>query len=71
MTDQKNMTGVLFKNDKKETDAHPDYTGNATVRGEELRLAAWVNKSKTGRSYMSVKFTEPQERKTDETDVPF
>ena len=40
--------GVLFKNQYRKTDKHPDYTGNINVEGKELDLAAWVRKSKKG-----------------------
>ena len=38
MQEQKDMTGVLFKNNSKETDKHPDYTGKATVDGKEYQM---------------------------------
>jgi len=51
-------SGVLFKNDRKETDKHPDYTGKATVNGVELRLAAWIKSGAKGK-FMSLSFTDP------------
>ena len=53
--DQKDNDLVLFKNDKKETDNHPDYKGSGRVNGVDVWLSAWVNKSKSGQTYMSLK----------------
>lgn len=74
-----NNSGVLFKNDKGDNAARPDYTGSATVEGKKYRLAAWIRESKTGGSkFLSLKLTEPaqQEQPTvaeDDTDssIPF
>lgn len=50
-------TGSLFKNDKKETDSHPDYKGSALIDGlGECWLDAWINESSSGVKYMSLKF---------------
>jgi uncharacterized protein (DUF736 family) len=46
--------GVLFKNDKKETDNHPDYTGSLDVDGDEFFLSAWIKTSKAGKKFMSL-----------------
>lgn len=54
---QKDNSGVLFKNDKRESDNHPNYKGSAMVDGSEYWLSAWVNKSKNGQMYMSVSLT--------------
>ena len=45
--------GVLFKNDRKETDKHPDYTGNIDVGGVEYWLSAWIKSGQKGK-FMSL-----------------
>jgi hypothetical protein len=37
--EKKDNSGVLFKNDKKETGNHPDYKGNITVNGQDYCLS--------------------------------
>ena len=46
--------GALFKNDKKESDNHPDYKGSINVGGTEYWLSSWLKKSKAGATYMSL-----------------
>lgn len=53
--------GVLFRNDKKETEKHPDYTGKIDVNGKEFRLAAWIRESKAGTKFMSLAVSEFQD----------
>ena len=58
MSENNKNGGVLFKNDKKATDQHPDYTGNITIDGKEYYLSAWVNESaRTGQKYFALKTT--------------
>ena len=53
----KENTGALFNNaTNKKTDKHPDYTGNCKVGGKLMQLSAWINESKAGNKYMSLKF---------------
>lgn len=33
--------GSIWKNDKKETEKHPDFTGSVNVEGKEYWLSAW------------------------------
>jgi uncharacterized protein (DUF736 family) len=48
-------SGVLFKNDRKETERHPDYTGTWTdANGVEHWFSAWIKDSKSGTKFMSV-----------------
>lgn len=52
-------SGVLFKNDRKERDNQPDYTGKIHVDGRERRLAAWIKTGQNGK-YMSLKVSDFQ-----------
>lgn len=54
--------GTLFKNDKRTTDKHPDYTGKINVGGTEFRLAAWIRVGKNGSKFMSLAVSESQEQ---------
>lgn len=50
----KDNSGVLFRNEKKQQEKQPDYTGTITVLSEKWRLAGWIKKSKAGQSYLSL-----------------
>lgn len=54
----KELQGSLFKNSKKLTDQHPDYTGKLKVNGVELMLSAWVAKTKADETYLNIKAKE-------------
>jgi len=47
-------SGALFKNDKKETENHPDYNGNINIEGKEFWLNAWLKTSRAGKKYFSL-----------------
>ena len=47
--EKKDNSGVLFKNDKKDTEKHPDYKGNIMVDGQEYWLSAWIKEGKMGK----------------------
>ena len=46
--------GALFKNDRKNGDADPDYRGTINVDGRELWVSAWVKTSAKGVRFMSL-----------------
>jgi len=48
---QKENTGSIFKNDRKETDKHPDYTGTINVEGKEWQISLWVKDGKKGKFF--------------------
>lgn len=54
--------GVLFKNDRKEKETHPDYKGSYTDgNGAEFWLSAWLKKDKNGNTFMSLSTTAKDE----------
>lgn len=53
--------GVLFKNDRKEQDNHPDYKGSLNVGGVEFWLSAWIKQGEKGK-FMSLS-VKPKEQK--------
>ena len=79
MADQKELTGVLFRNDKKTESKHPDAKGSATIDGVKYWVSAWRNE-KDGKQWTSLSFTrkETQSAPANETagsvnadDLPF
>ena len=61
-SEQKNNSGVLFTNDKKETDKHPHYKGNITVDGKDYWLSAWIKEGKSGK-FMGLAVSPKEEYK--------
>lgn len=61
-------TGVLFKNDRKESDKHPDYSGNINVGGVDYWLSAWIKEGAKGK-FMSLS-VKPKEARRDEPRKP-
>lgn len=59
---QKDMSGSLFKNEQKQTDRHPDYSGTATIDGVEMFMDAWIKTADTGRKWMSFSFKPKQKQ---------
>ncbi len=77
--EQKELTGVLFKNDKKTETKHPDAKGSCLIDGKEYWVAAWRKQSKDGAAYTSLSFTlkeakpeaPPEINDTMASDLPF
>lgn len=72
--EHKENKGSIFKNDKKEKDTHPDYTGQANVNGTVYNVSAWINESKSGKRYFGLSFSIPQPKENnsvDPEDLPF
>ena len=56
MNKQRPNSGVLFKNDRKTTERHPDYVGVIDINGTELSLSAWIKTGARGK-FMSLSVT--------------
>lgn len=71
--------GVLFRNDRKESERHPDFKGNGSApyacsecghNGQQLiDIGSWTQEAKsTGNKYQSLKFNLPRQREDSEGD---
>ncbi|CAL62441.1 Conserved hypothetical protein [Herminiimonas arsenicoxydans] len=60
--------GVLFINDRKQGDKHPDYKGSINVGGKEFWLSAWMKTGAKG-EFISLSI-EPKEAKSDAAPAP-
>ena len=67
-------SGVLFRNEKKQTEKHPDFTGSINSEGREFFLSAWVNESKDGKKYfklaLSPKDEKPHQQPAQQQSIP-
>lgn len=58
--EQRDNSGALFRNDRKDKETSPDYTGNALIGGVEYYLSAWLKEGKRGK-FFSFAFKPKQE----------
>jgi hypothetical protein len=55
--------GTLGKNNRREKDTHPEYTGQIDIDGVGYWLSAWVKEGQGGKFFsLSVKRKDQQER---------
>lgn len=63
--------GTLFKNDRKNKDTHPDYTGSIKLPdGTECWFSAWIKTGSQGGKFMSVQIGDPKGGKPAERQPP-
>lgn len=55
-------SGALFRNKRRETENHPNHTGQATIGGVAYWINGWI-KEKDGERYFSLAFKPREERK--------
>lgn len=73
--EQRDNSGVLFKNDEKasmpqkerEMSTQADYNGNIKVAGVDYWLNAWLKRSKAGVTYLSVSVQPKKKQQKEET----
>ena len=74
--EQKEMSGSLFKNEKREKESHPTMTGSALIDGVEYWVSGWTKEGNKGK-WISLAFkpkegTVKAKQKQDDSDsIPF
>lgn len=68
---QQDGNGILFKNERKQQDNSPDYSGTVTVDGKQRRIAGWIKTGQSGKRFMSLAVSElkQQERPAQPSNV--
>lgn len=64
--EQKNNSGIAFKNLKKEGN-QPDFRGNALVDGVDKEISAWAKTDKKGNPYFTLSFKDKEPQPQSET----
>ena len=49
--EMKEGAGSLFKNSRKTSESHPDFTGSIMINGKEHWLSAWVKEGAKGKFF--------------------
>ena len=62
--------GVLFKNDRKTEDKHPDYRGTINVNGVDKDISAWIKLAKSGVKYLSIAASDPYVKPAETAPAP-
>lgn len=55
--------GILGRNDRREKDTHPEYTGSINVDGKDYWLSAWVKDRNDGSGKFFSLSVKPKEAK--------
>ena len=61
--EQRDNSGTLFKNEKREKDTHPHATGTALIGGVEYWVSAWTKEGAKGK-FQSLAFKPKEDRPT-------
>lgn len=68
--DHRDGQGTLFKNDRKSTDKHPDYTGSIKLPdGHEYWLSGWIKQGQKGQ-FLSVQIGNQKDGRAQQRTPP-
>lgn len=61
-------SGALFRNDRREKDTHPHMTGTINVDGRDYWLSAWTKKNEDGSFKLISLSVKPKEERNQQAD---
>ena len=68
--EQKEGDISIFKNNKKEAEKHPDYTGTALINGKKMKVALWIKEGQKGK-FSAGKIQEDNYKKPESQEQDF
>lgn len=54
--EQRDMSGSLFKNKRKEKEKHPDTQGSCQIDGVDYWISGWTKTTQAGEKWVSLEF---------------
>jgi len=61
--EKRDNSGTLFRNERKNNERSPDYTGSCMIGGVDYWINGWVKESQSGKKFFSFAFKEKEERR--------
>lgn len=59
--EQRNNSGSLFKNDRRDKDTQPNARGKALIDGVSYEISAWTKTDRNGNPWQSLSFKKADE----------
>jgi hypothetical protein len=59
---QRELSGSMFKNDRKEQPNHPDYRGDCLIGGVAYWVSGWIKTTQRGDKFLSMAYTRKADK---------
>lgn len=69
MSQQRDNSGTLGRNQRREKDTHPEYNGKCVIDGREYWISAWVKDGQNGR-FFSLAFKPKEQQQAPQRQAP-